>query len=217
MGKSGSLDCLRKLPREELDHALNITKVGPFPPVIDGNIIQDYPTNQITNGKFAQVPLLIGANTDEGSDMNDGLLSDGRLVNTDADMREALAAAISSQKTGKSSDEVVDEIMYLYPNIQSVGIPSVERWSHIIQPGDSYAEKMGAQYRRTAAFCGDLKMQWARRRANIAWHKHGLPTWAYRFDVVPNGIDRFVGASHFKEVRVIPGKEKVILTGITNI
>jgi carboxylesterase type B len=43
-------------------------------------------------------------------------------------------------------------------------------------------------------------MQWARRRANIAWHKHGIPSWAYRFDVVPNGIKPYVGASHFKEV-----------------
>ncbi|CAI6098743.1 unnamed protein product [Clonostachys chloroleuca] len=203
VGQSGSLDCLKKLAREEMDYALNVTKVSGFAPIIDGDFFQDFSTNQLEDGRFVKVPILVGANTDEGSDMNKGILSGSRLVNTDADMREALTSVVLGQNTNKTVDEVVDEIMYVYPNIQAVGIPSLEKWPHIIKTNDSYAQELGAQYRRTTAFWGDLRMQWARRRANIAWHKHSIPSWAYRFDVVPNGIKPYVGASHFKEVAFV--------------
>lgn len=201
----GTLDCLRRIPRTELDHALNITRVGPFTPVLDGDFIQDFPTSQLLRGDFVHVPILIGANTDEGADFNKGLLPDGRLVHTDEDLREALARQISEQNENGSRtvDDIVDEIMYLYPNIQSVGIPSLSRWPHVLQEGDSDALVLGTQYRRTAAFWGDFLMQWARRRANLIWHENGLPSWGYRFDVVPNGIKPHVGASHFKEVAFV--------------
>lgn len=31
-------------------------------------------------------------------------------------------------------------------------------------------------------------MHYLRRRANLAWHKAGLPSYSYLFDVVVNGV-----------------------------
>ncbi|TEB21206.1 EstA protein [Coprinellus micaceus] len=50
-----SLSCLRNARR----------RYAAFHPVIDGNVITDYPTRLISQGKFARVPLIIGATTNE--------------------------------------------------------------------------------------------------------------------------------------------------------
>jgi carboxylesterase type B len=46
-------------------------------------------------------------------------------------------------------------------------------------------------------------MQYARRRANLAFAKQGLPSWSYRFDVVLPGLPGFIGATHFQEVAFV--------------
>lgn len=46
-------------------------------------------------------------------------------------------------------------------------------------------------------------MQYLRRRANIAWSSHGLPSYSYRFDVTVNGIPDYVAATHFQEVAFV--------------
>ncbi|KAG5753521.1 hypothetical protein H9Q69_012530 [Fusarium xylarioides] len=89
--------------------------------------------------------------------------------------------------TGKTRDELVDELLELYPNDQSIGIPSLEIWPHVFQPGDDYAKDLGLQYRRFNAISGDFVMHYQRRRANEAWAKHGVPSYAYHFNIMPNG------------------------------
>lgn len=42
--------------------------------------------------------------------------------------------------------------------------------------------------------------QFLRRRANINWSKHDVPSYAYRFDVTVNGDPPYIGATHFVEV-----------------
>jgi acetylcholinesterase len=198
---SGTLDCLRNLPQEELDYALNVTGVGPWVPVIDGDILQDHPTSQFSRGDFVKVPLLVGTTTDEGTDH---VLYSLPPVQDDDTVRAILFSAVSEQKTNRTTAEIVDELMMLYPNNQTVGIPSLETWPHVIQPGDSYAEQLGAQYRRISAMVGDITMHWSRRRANQVWHKHGLPTWSYRFNVVHINAPVYRGSSHTDEVRDWP-------------
>jgi carboxylesterase type B len=55
---SGSaLACLRGLSAD----AFNSSVVGTsWMPVIDGDFVPDYPTKQLSEGKFVQVPLLLG-------------------------------------------------------------------------------------------------------------------------------------------------------------
>lgn len=203
VGQPESLECLRKAPFAEINRALNVSKVGPWPPVLDRDFIADYPANQVANGDFPKIPILVGANSDEGAAFGTGKGPNGGGVNTDEEMRDAIAAIIPSDvesHSGKSVDELVDELMKLYPNDQKVGIPSLKTWPHVIEPNDTFAESLGAQYRRTGALFGDFMMQYQRRRANKAWTKHGVPSYTYRFDVTVNGLPPFVGATHFQEV-----------------
>jgi acetylcholinesterase len=82
----------------------------------------------------------------------------GGGVNTDDEMRaavEALFGADAAVQTGKSVDELADEALALYPNIQAVGVPSLDKFP-VIQPGDGIATALGLQFRRTGAFFGDL-------------------------------------------------------------
>ncbi|KAH7329658.1 carboxylesterase [Stachybotrys elegans] len=189
VGTSASLDCLRALPFRELNQALNYTGNGPgtWVPVLDGDFFVDYPHNQLIRGEFAKVPILIGTNTDEGAgSFGQRRGPNGTGINSDEDMRFALRSVfppLAANTTGKTIEQLVDEVMYLYPNIQRVGIPSLERWPHVIQEGDEYANRLGLQFRRGASFFGDLWMQYARRRANLAWSTHGIKSYSYRFDV----------------------------------
>jgi hypothetical protein len=73
-------------------------------------------------------------------------------------MRAAIATIVGpnvKKTAGQTVEQVVDKMMALYPNIQAVGIPSLDKWP-VIQEGDIVAQSMGTQYRRKAALFGDL-------------------------------------------------------------
>ncbi|KAG6206308.1 hypothetical protein E4U34_008274 [Claviceps purpurea] len=74
---------------------------------------------------------------------------------------------------------------------------------HLLQAGDEYTQEVGLQRRRVNAFIGDMFFGYLRRRANLAWSRHGIPSFAYRFDVCPHGVPDTLGASHFQEVAFV--------------
>ncbi|PSR76556.1 Alpha/Beta hydrolase protein [Coniella lustricola] len=202
---SASLDCLRALPLSELNAALNGTAAGPWPPMLDGDLIADYPHNVLARGQFPRIPVLIGCNTDEGTAFGTAKGPNGAAIGSDADMRYAVEQTIGPDAPAvlnRTMDAIVDEALALYPDIQAVGIPSLDKFE-AIQPGSAYAEELGLQYRRGAAYFGDYVMHFLRRRANIAWHNAGLPSYSYRFDVTVNGIPDYVAATHFQEVAFV--------------
>jgi acetylcholinesterase len=158
VGSAESLECLRKAPFEEINKALGVSGIGPWPPVLDGDIVADFCTNQLANDKYPKVSLLVGANSDEGSAFGTGWGTNGGGVNTDEEMRRAIQAIIppnAQETTGKSIQNLVDELMYLYPNIQTRGTPSMKTYPSIIKPGDAVATQLGLQFRRTSALFGD--------------------------------------------------------------
>jgi carboxylesterase type B len=207
VGSGKSLPCLRKAPMSEISAAIWATTTGlEWAPVLDGDFFADYTTNQLSNGNFVKVPILIGANTDEGVSFGTGRRPDGGNVNTDEDMRDALGTIIPPQvkdTAGNTVDELTDEAMELYPNDQRVGIPSLETWPHVIKPGDEYAERFGFQARRSNALFGDFTMHYQRRRANRVWAKHDVPSYGYRFNIKPNGQPEHAGVAHFQEVAFV--------------
>ncbi|KAJ2904767.1 hypothetical protein MKZ38_007275 [Zalerion maritima] len=198
--RTGSLECLRAAPLDEINYALNMTGIGPWPPVMDGDFVSNYVSKQIEDGRFPKIPIMIGSNSDEGSAF--GVSG----INSDQDITAAVAAIIPDDvegTTGKSVDEIVNEILYVYPEIQSVGVPSLGTWPVVIEEGSGWAESLGMQYRRSAAIFGDLYMGYCRRNANIGWSKHGIPSYAYRFDVTISSLPGYVGATHFQEVAFV--------------
>lgn len=162
-----SIECLRNLPFDELNAVLNSTlapqlppsSVATWPPVLDGDFVADFPANQLASGRFVHVPAMTGTNSDEGTAFGSGRGPGGGGVNTNADMAAAVAATFgpeAPETTGESADELVNEVLYLYPDIQAVGIPSLEIFPEIITPGSALAGEIGLQYRRACAYFGDL-------------------------------------------------------------
>ncbi|KAF5963304.1 triacylglycerol lipase II precursor [Fusarium coicis] len=200
-GSASTLDCLRRAPIEEIDTALRSSTSQRWAPVLDGDFFADYTTNQLYSGRFVKIPVLIGANTDEGTSFGFG------GVNNDEELRAGIKAMMIPDEidntTGKTRDELVDELLEFYSNDQSIGIPSLEIWPHVIQPGDDYAKELGLQYRRANAISGDFVMHYQRRRANEAWAKLGVPSYVYRFNIMPNGHRPQGGVGHFQEVAFV--------------
>ena len=62
------LQCLRDLPFEKLNAIINQTGISDgWTPQVDNDIIVRQSSDQIRDGSFVRVPMIIGANTDEGS------------------------------------------------------------------------------------------------------------------------------------------------------
>lgn len=205
VGTPEAITCLRAAPFDEINTALNVTGVGPWPPALDNDFIADFPTNQLASGNFVQVPILIGANTDEGSAFGAGRGPTGP-VNTDSDFEYAVNNMLTpdvANTTGRSAEDIVHDISILYPNIQSIGIPSLESWPEVITNATEGVESIGVQSRRINALAGDTSFHYARRRANIAWSDAGITSYSYHFDVTVNGIPESISATHFQEVAFV--------------
>lgn len=65
-----SLQCLREVPFETLNTALNGTEGDSeynFSPVVDGDLIRNWGSIQLSKHAFVKVPIMAGTNTDEGT------------------------------------------------------------------------------------------------------------------------------------------------------
>ena len=209
VGTSDAIPCLRHVPFEEINHAVNVTGIGPWAPVMDGDFIQDYPTNQFRDGRFVQVPILIGSNSDEGAYFR-GIKGNANvdILNTDDDFRAMIAPMFDNNDnvtalTGKTVNQLLEELMLVYPNIQSVGIPSLDSWPLVIDQNTPDLQYLGLQDRRGNSFAGDYLNIASRRSSSIYWSEHGIPNWSYRFDATPDGITPNVSSQHFAEVSLI--------------
>ncbi|TKA57026.1 hypothetical protein B0A49_09733, partial [Cryomyces minteri] len=65
---SDKLDCLRHVPFATLNRVLNNTNISTsWNPAVDGDFIQRYTSIQLAEGDFVKVPIISGANSDEGT------------------------------------------------------------------------------------------------------------------------------------------------------
>lgn len=156
IGTQQSLDCLRTISFDEINASLNATNFSTqrFPPSFDGDFIREYPSVQIDQGLIPHIPILIGQNTDEGTSFGT------RGINTDEEMASIISERLIPEwvehSSGKKAEELIAELMVLYPNDQSTGIPSKETWNGTIEEGTELAETLGLQFRRSAALFGDV-------------------------------------------------------------
>ncbi|KAH7342187.1 Alpha/Beta hydrolase protein [Rhexocercosporidium sp. MPI-PUGE-AT-0058] len=192
-----TLSCLRALPFTKLNGALNIPRnrfIFPFAPTIDGDFIATYPSVQLSQGNFVKVPLLIGANSDEGSSFG----ARYGAPNTTAQFLSILNTVnlISPSSTAASI------LAAVYPAIPALGIPSLTTYPDL-GPSSSLVKQFGTQARRLFAYFGDITVIAPRRASSLAWSASNVPSYAYRFDVTVNGIPRSSGATHFQEVAFV--------------
>lgn len=205
VGTPEAIPCLRNAPFEEINYAVNVSGIAFWTPVMDGDFIQDYPTNQFRDGRFVHIPILIGSNTDEGGYFR-GYRGNANvsILNTDDDFKSMVRPIFADniyETTGKTSSEMADELAVVYPNIQSTGIPNLQSWPMVIDENTPDLQYLGLQDRRGNALGGDTTNIAWRRQSNIYWSHHGICSWAYRFDATPDGIPANVSAAHFMEVR----------------
>ena len=176
---------------------------GPgFYPTVDGDIMPNYPTELLHSGRFAHIPHLYGTNSDEGTDN----APDNDIINTDSDLYAFLL-----NSTGFNFPlSTVREIMRLYPDDPTVGIPlntSTKRFA-----------VHGYQYKRIAATLGDVFYH-APRLDDARYYALYSPTYIYRFNTQPfvNNTNvtytdltgslapAYLGVEHFSEVAFVFG------------
>ncbi|KAI8937076.1 hypothetical protein NX059_006294 [Plenodomus lindquistii] len=190
VNSTGSLECLRQLPAEQLNAAINITSlplnVTGFNPVLDYDFIQKRTSIQLEAGEFVHVPIISGANSDEG-----GSFSPQQVNNTDTFFR-----LMTNYSRGAVGPALATQFLQLYPDDLSVNVIASLGDQ---RPGPPY----GAQFRRAASYFGDVVFIAHRRLTCQTWAKAGLPAYCYRFNAIPAGLDAALGVAHFQEVAFV--------------
>lgn len=176
------LQCLRSTPFAALNATMNgtLSSTGGFAPVTDGDFIADYGSVQLSRGEFVKVPLIVGANSDEGASFAP------YGINTTAQFQAALAA-------NGLPLPVQNLLLQAYPDDLSTNV--------IAALGDQRpAARFGAQFRRVCTFIGDQLFIAPRRATAVAWAQHNTTAYAYRFNADQAGFATELAVSHFKEI-----------------
>lgn len=189
---ANSLDCLRTVPYEALFNAFS-----PFvmTPIIDGQFLSRLPSDSFAKGLVADVAILAGSNTDEGTATFFGPRG---TLNTDADVH----ALVASMGVGLDNATVA-KIMELYPDDPAQGCP--------FNTGSERFVSQGYMYKRGAAIIGDEVIHAGRRFTTNYYsslaHSSRKPVYSYRFDQSPwNEVEILVAtvapvySTHYSEV-----------------
>lgn len=175
------LSCLRGLDSDTLFAA---APAQVWNPLIDGDFLTGYPSSLIRDGKYNAVPLLIGANTDEGTGFSP------EKPDTEADLFHDFL----SWRSYGLSPPTIRRLLELYPND-----PCTEPPLYI--SNCSVFPSKGLQWRRGAAIGGDMVMHSGRRKmcelyAGVA-RQH---VYSYRFDTRLWNQKAIYGIHHFDNV-----------------
>ncbi|KAL8340747.1 hypothetical protein RB601_006717 [Gaeumannomyces tritici] len=185
-GAADSLACLRAVPAWTLSDAINSTATPSFTTVVDGEFLTARRHKLLASGRFTRVPLLIGANFDEGT----------AFGKYGVDTEDQWHAYLAGAGAGNVTAEVLSA---LYPDVPRVGIPATLPG----RPAADDRKKYGAMWKRASAFGGDRAQHGPRRLWARTWARAGLPAWSYHFNVLVGGVSPALGATHFQEVAFV--------------
>ncbi|KAG9670974.1 alpha/beta-hydrolase, partial [Aureobasidium melanogenum] len=188
---TNTLDCLRALPFTVLNNILNTTDFsGGWNPALDGDFIARYGSEQLADGSFVHVPIINGANSDEG-------VSFSPLgINSTADLEMYLNTTSSEQYA--LTPDLVQELLDVYTSGQpDYLIPSTEELGQNVT---SLGPQFGPYYRASAAYFGDEVFIANRRKTCETWAANNVSAYSYRFNAIPTGSE-FV--AHFQEVAFV--------------
>ncbi|GAA5837771.1 hypothetical protein JCM3766R1_000579 [Sporobolomyces carnicolor] len=176
---AAQLKCLRQLPFDKFNSSVASTS---WSPTVDGEIIAMAPSQQVNEATFVKVPILIGANTDEGTAFG------SRGLNTTQDIINAYSA-----RYPKMLNSSVEHLVSLYSEDPAAGSP--------YNTGDGVLAT-GLQDKRSCSIGGDVAMIAPRRylAENVAKF---APVYSYRFDTVPQNASIDIGITHFQEVAYV--------------
>jgi carboxylesterase type B len=190
LSSQDKIGCLRGVPGDLYEKAVN-SSAGLYSPVIDGTLIPTYPSDLVKEGNFVKVPLLIGANHDEGTN----------LIGNPPPSPYSNETTFENYITGivhnaSQIEYALQMFGSLYPNVPAIGIPHT---FHGV-PNATY----GAQYKRVAAVAGDITIHRGRRLSAQAWTQQNVPVYSYYFDAWPiAGQPDISGTTHFTEIELV--------------
>ena len=115
-----TLNCLRSVPFEQLNVVFNQTGLngtgGSFTPVLDGDILQKFGSLQLAAGEFVHVPIIDGANTDEGTAFGPrGIQNTSQFLAYLESTNDTTGVALPPS--------LAQKILAAYPDDPCVGIP----------------------------------------------------------------------------------------------
>jgi carboxylesterase type B len=184
------LECLRYLPVEQLNTAINTTNtvlnITEFRPCLDGDFIPKRQSLQLEAGEFVHVPIISGANSDEGASFSPS------PVNTTENLRTFMTRG----PDGVPND-FATQLLQAYPDDPSVNV--------VASLGNlSVGPTYGTQWRRSASYFGDQVFIAHRRLTCQTWAAAGVPAYCYRFNAIPAGVKAAaLGVPHFVEVAFV--------------
>lgn len=143
-----------------------------FLPSIDGNFLPEHPVQLYDEGKFINVPLLMGVNMDEGT-----ILST-QGCNNESDLRAGLISL--NQSSYVVFEEDIDALLEAYPDDPEQGIP--------LHTGDGLLST-GTQDKRINALFNDAVEHSPRRWITGLLADAGNAVFSYHFQQVPWGND----------------------------
>jgi carboxylesterase type B len=186
---TSQIECLRTLSAEQYNAAVNVTSptlnTTGFMPSLDGDFIQKRTSIQLAEGDFVHVPIISGANSDEGTAFSPS------PVNTTEDLFNFMTIS----ENGVPAD-LANQLLEAYPDDPSVNV--------VANLGDARpGPPFGAQFRRSASYFGDQVFIALRRLTCQTWAAAGVPAYCYRFNAIPAGIPPAIGVTHFQEVSFV--------------
>ncbi|KAF2032342.1 carboxylesterase family protein-like protein [Setomelanomma holmii] len=189
--QTSPLECLRALPAAQLSEAINTTSttlnITAWNPIVDGDFIQKRTSLQLEAGDFVHVPILSGANSDEGTAFSP------LPVNS---TEEFYAYLTNSNTRGAVPADLANQLLEAYPDDLSVNVVASLGNQ---RPGPPF----GAQFRRSSSYFGDQVFIAPRRKTCETWAAAGVPAYCYRFNAIPAGLPPAIGVTHFQEVSFV--------------
>jgi carboxylesterase type B len=181
------LACLRELSQEEL-FAAQPSQV--WNPLIDGDFLTAYPSQLTPTGRFVKVPLLTGANTDEGINF--------RPTIPTPDKAKDLEHAFAFWRMYSLSPPTIRRLLELYPDNPCIAPP------HAVTNCSRFESlDRGSQWRRGADIGGDLVMISGRRKMCELYASPlggSQSVYSYRFDQRLWSRTDIEGIQHFDNV-----------------
>lgn len=187
-----TLGCLRDVPVEALKAVFQGRSLLP---VQDGEFFDGNSRMALKQGRFVRVPILAGANTNEGTSLT---ISQSLSVSSPTEFRAVVAGWLGPGVASTTVDSVAAEYLErMSPEEAQTSLGTV-----LLSSRPEY----GSLYERTTLFVGDHIFIAARRFATDTWAGHGVPAYSYRFDTVGSGVSaETLGAAHYTEIPFVFG------------
>ncbi|KAJ6514477.1 carotenoid ester lipase precursor [Mycena vitilis] len=182
-----TLDCLRHVPFQVFLSTVNKTPdmlsyrslSVVWGPRVDGDIIVRSPSTSVVHGAFAKIPILIGNVDDEGT-----LFA---LSSTNVTTEDDYEEYIRSVFLPGAKPEHIRRLAELYPRDPAQGSPF----------GTGSANQLTPEFKRTAAFVGDLAAV-SRRRLFLNYASERQNTWSWLSKRGKSGTS--LGAFHGSDI-----------------